>query len=110
VIAATIYFIAQDALLRLPWSLVAINLSSRGELSVTDVRGTRFTAAVLPGSFVAAYLSVLNFRLGSDDMGTRLQRRNFILTSERVDQDAFRRLRVWLRWRGEGAESESESE
>jgi toxin CptA len=101
VIAATVYFIAQDALLRLPWSLVAIDLNHNGQLYVMDVRGRKYAASVLPGSFVAAYLSVINFRLDGDDAGTALRRRNCLLIPQRVDRDAFRKLRVWLRWHSE---------
>lgn len=101
VIAATIYFMLQDALLRLPWSLTAIDLNHKGELYVLDAHGTRYQASVLPGSFIAAYLTVLNFRMDGDDIGNALRRRNCLLLPQRVDDDAFRKLRVWLRWHSE---------
>jgi toxin CptA len=48
---------------------------------------------VLAGSFVSAYLTVLNVKTEASRWRTSL-----ILTPDRVDVGAFRRLRVWLRW------------
>lgn len=93
VVLATLYFTAQDALLRLPWSIVSLDLNSKDELIITDKRGIKTKAIVLPSSFVASYLTVLNLKLGS-----AIWRRNMILTPDRMDEDSFRQLRVWLRW------------
>lgn len=92
-VLAAAYFIAQDALLWLPWSLTDLALDSKGELSVTRKDGLVGTASVLPSSFVAAYLTVLNLKIG-----TSYWRSNLLLAPDRVDAEAFRRLRVWLRW------------
>ncbi|HEU4707981.1 MAG TPA: protein YgfX, partial [Methylophilaceae bacterium] len=48
---------------------------------------------VLPESFVAPYLTILNLRV----LG-RIRRRHLLLTPGGVDMEAFRQLRVWLRW------------
>jgi toxin CptA len=87
------YFIAQDALILLPWSFTSLALDNKGELSVTRRDGLVGLASVLPSSFVAAYLTVLNMRINSSRW-----RRNLILSPDRVDAEAFRRLRVWLLW------------
>lgn len=89
----TAYFIVQDALLFLPWSLTCVNLDSNSELTVTDRRGTQTAVAVMPNTFVAAYLTVLNLRLDG-----YFWQRSIILTPDRADADTFRQLRVWLRW------------
>jgi toxin CptA len=95
---SAIYFIAQDALLILPRSLTGLDLNGRNELTVTDRRGIQTAVTVMPSTFVAAYLTVLNVRLED----SRFWQRNLILTPDRVDQDAFRQLRVWLRWHNDG--------
>lgn len=98
-ILMTAYFIAQDALILLPWSFTALVLNSQGELLVVQKDGLVSMAGVLPSSFVTAYLTVLNLKTG-----TSRWRRNLLLTPDRVDAEAFRQLRVWLRWgyRGSG--------
>ena len=93
IVLATTYFIAQEALLCLPWSCTGLALNSKGELSVTRRDGVESATTVLHTSFVAAYLTILNLKVGSSRW-----RRNLILTPDRVDSLAFRHLRVWLRW------------
>ncbi len=102
---AAIYFIAQHALLSLPWSLIGLDLNSRNELTVTDRRGMQVAVTIMPSTFVAAYLTVLNVKLD-----TRFWQRSLVLTPDRVDEDAFRQLRVWLRWRNDGPGSRKKSE
>ena len=92
VLAAT-YFIAQDALIFFPWSFAGLALNTKGELSVTRKDRLDCAASVLDSSFVAAYLTVLNLKIS----GSRW-RRNMLITPDRVDGDAFRQVRVWLRW------------
>jgi toxin CptA len=93
VVLATVHFIAQDALILLPWSLIGLALNSKGELLVIRKDGLVGLANLLPSSFVATYLTVLNLKTS-----TGRWRRNVLLTPDRVDAEAFRRLRVWLRW------------
>ncbi len=93
VVLVTAFYVAQDALILLPWSFTELTLNAKGELLVTRRDGSDSLARVLPSSFVAAYLTVLNLRVS----GSRWQR-NMLITADRVDGDAFRRLRVWLRW------------
>lgn len=93
VVLAAAYFIAQDTLILLPWSFTGLALNTKGELLVTRKDGLDSAASVLPSSFVAAYLTVLNLKIS----GSRW-RRNMLLTPDRVDGDVFRQLRVWLRW------------
>jgi toxin CptA len=93
VVLVATYFIAQDALILLPWSFTDLALNTKGKLLVTRKNGLVSSTSVLPSSFVAAYLTVLNLKIN----GSRW-RRNLLLTPDRVDAEAFRRLRVWLRW------------
>ena len=92
-IIAGIYHILQDALLVLPWSAIRLELNSKGEFRLVCRNETKATAGILPSSFVMPYLTILNLKTGK-----RFYGRNVIITPDRVDFDAFRKLRVWLRW------------
>jgi len=93
VILAALYFIAEQALVLLPWSLTGLALNAKGELSAMRKDGLNSAASVQPSSFVAAYLTVLNLKVSDSRW-----RKNLVLTPDRVDAEAFRLLRVWLRW------------
>jgi toxin CptA len=87
------YYHVMDALLRLPWSLIAFELNGKGELHVLRRDGSRHHAQILPTSVVTPSLTLLNFKVGDT-----VWRRHMLITPDRVDAEAFRRLRVWLRW------------
>jgi toxin CptA len=82
-----------DCLLRLPRSLTRLELNGKEELHVTRRDGKSHRVDILPGSFVTPYLTILNMRIR--DTG---KLRHLLVTPDRVQQDEFRRLRVWLRW------------
>ena len=92
-VLAAAYFIAQDALILLPWSFTSLALNTKGELLVMRKDGLDSAGSVLSSSFVAAYLTVLNLKITGS-----CWRRNMLLTPDRVDAKAFRQLRVRLRW------------
>ncbi|HZV62320.1 MAG TPA: protein YgfX [Methylophilaceae bacterium] len=82
-----------DALLGLSWSLVGLELNSKGELHVRCKDGKKQSATVLGDTVVLPYLTILNLKVGNSRW-----RRHMLITPERVEPDAFRQLRVWLRW------------
>ena len=91
IIAATAYAIAQHAWLILPGSCRMLELDAQGNLQWLCHDGTRQDAVVLPDSFVSARLTVLNVKIGR-------KRKSVLLTPDRTEAEALRRLRVWLRW------------
>lgn len=93
VVACAAAWHVADLLLQLPGSLVSLELNGKGELHLTRKDGKTQKVQVLPESFVAPYLTILNLRV----LG-RIRRRHLLLTPGRVDMEAFRQLRVWLRW------------
>lgn len=103
IIAAAGFHIALHAWLLMPWSYCAVELDGHGKLWLLRKDGARVGAVVLPGSFVGAYLTVLN--VGRE---TGRWRSSVILTPDRADADAFRQLRVWLRWSRYGREAREE--
>jgi toxin CptA len=94
VVASAARAIALHAWHSLRASLVALELSDDCTLKVQDHRGEWRDAGLLRSSFVTPRLTVLNLRLD----GARLAR-HIIIVPDRVDAEAFRRLRVLLRWK-----------
>ena len=91
IIVATAYAVMQHAWLVLPASCRMLELDAKGGLQLLRNDGTREEALLLPDSFVNARLTVLNVKIGR-------RRRSVLLTPDRTEAEAFRRLRVWLRW------------
>jgi toxin CptA len=89
----TIWHMAQNALLLLPKSIIKLELTARAEFFVTQRDGQKIKAEVLTTSFVAWYLVMLNLRLPDGRLA-----RHVVLMPDMLDGEAFRRLRVWLRW------------
>jgi toxin CptA len=82
-----------DALLRLQWSLVGLELNGRGELHVRRRDSLKQQVQVLPTSVVMPMLTLLNLKIE----GT-FRHRHMLITPDRADPEAYRQLRVWLRW------------
>lgn len=93
ILLATGYHLLDKSLLRLPWSCTGLVLNTQGELTVSTRTDAEQKITVLPSSFIASYLTVLNYQVEG-----RYRRRSILLLSDNVDADAFRQLRVWLRW------------
>lgn len=87
------FYIAQEALLLLPWSFIRMEINAGNALLLTRRDGTVSCVDLMPNGFVTAYLTVLNVKYSDSRW-----RRSLILSPDRVDAQAFRRLRVWLRW------------
>ncbi|MEO1765659.1 protein YgfX [Thiobacter aerophilum] len=68
-----------------------LELDAQGQLYVIDGTGQPQRARVSAASFVTPWLTVLDF-------ATERGRRTLLIMPERVDAEAYRRLRVWLRW------------
>ncbi len=85
----------QYALLRSPNAVVAIDIASDDAFSVQIRSGDRIECEVLGSTYVTAFLAVLNLR--EKDSGAV---RRAVILSDSVDKEDFRKLRVWLRWKG----------
>jgi len=83
-----------------PSALVELELYEDCTLSACTADGKWLQYTVVGSSFLSRVLTVLNLRAE----GTwRL--RSVLISADCVDRDAFRRLRVWLRWRCAGRTS-----
>lgn len=94
-VASAWYTLRRDALRMQPNSLVAVRLHADGRYAF-KVRGeTWHQAALLGSSYVSPYLTVLNLR----PEGSRFAR-HLVILPDAINAEDFRRLRVWLKWRG----------
>jgi toxin CptA len=73
--------------------VVALRVNVKGELFIQQCDGDWLEATLLGSSFVAPYLTILNLRLSN-----KRWPQHVLLMPDVVQADAFRRLRVWLKW------------
>lgn len=92
VLTATLYHVLY-ALQHMSRSCIVLSMDSKGAWQLLTRGGDRYPATILPSSFVTPDLTVLNCSLA----GKRLQY-HLVILPDAVDADAFRRMRVWLRW------------
>lgn len=79
-----------------PQAPLRVRLGDSGDLRVLGDDGAEQPARLLADSHVSPWLVVMRYRLP----GQRRTRRRVILPDSLAAED-FRRLRVWLRWRGQ---------
>lgn len=91
-----------DALRRLPRSCRSMHMNSRGEWRLELNDGSLQDAVILPSSFVAPYLTVMNCSL----TGRWLQY-PIVILPDALDTASFRQLRVWLRWGYQASDGEA---
>ena len=76
-----------------PWGACGVRLDRTHAIEVLDATGRRRSGLVQDGSFVAPWLTIIRWR----PEGARFDRTILILP-DMIDAEAFRRLRVLLRW------------
>lgn len=97
-VAATAYAIRLHALLTLQKSIITLHLDQDGKIKLTTRYGNVLEVEVLASSFVSPRLTVLNLRVCGPLSLKRKQRIQLLLLPDNSAPDAFRQLRVWLRW------------
>ena len=95
--ASLVYFMARYATLHDPRAVVALECRDTGEIGLRYRRGDWAECALLGSTFVSAALTIVRVR---PQGGWRA--RQIVLVADNVDPEAFRRLRVWLRWKATG--------
>jgi len=81
-----------SALLRGPHAVREVELRADGSAAFVDARGEWQSAVVESAASLGHRFAALRLRAGA-------ARRSIVLVPGAVDPDAFRRARVWLRWR-----------
>jgi toxin CptA len=82
----------REALHRAPQAVTGLELSADGRVAVADPSGDWLTARLRSVAVPVPWLAVVTLR---DALG---QRRAAVVLPDALDREAFRRLRVWLRW------------
>jgi hypothetical protein len=90
-----IFFMARDAALHAPGSIIALELKESGSIACQTRNGDWVDCELLGSTFVSPQMTVVNLRPRG-----RRRSRAVILVPDNVDHRDFRRLRIWLRWRG----------
>ena len=86
------YHLRRDAWLTAPSSAVMIMLEA-DQVVLTRFDGKNMAGQILRDSLVTPYLTVLNVLL----QGSRFSR-SVVILPDSLDQESFRKLRVWLKW------------
>ncbi len=98
IITAAVYSVLCHGLRRLPWSIVMIEVDIKSQLKVSRYDGKTCKVKVRANTLVTPYLTVLNCQ---DQAATWLQRlfdQHIVIFSDAAEAQAYRRLRVFLRW------------
>lgn len=103
IITSAFLTISRQALRRGKQSVTALQFSDRETLRARTGDGKWHGGRLKGSSMVGPGLAVLNLRL--DGGGTR----NVVITTDGIDSNDFRQLRVWLRWGPSPAGSDAES-
>ena len=88
IVAHAVYTIRRHALLSDAKSVVRLLWDVENDWTLTRRNGTAFSAKLLPGSYLHPRLTVLNFKVSP------WHRTSVVILPQRVDAEAFRKLRV----------------
>lgn len=98
ILSTALYAICLHGLLVLPWSCLALRVNSDNTLTLMLGSGRQLQATVCLSSVVTPYLSVVNCKVQDAPIFMRWFSPHLVLLPDRLDQEAYRQLRVWLRW------------
>ena len=87
------YYIARDALLRLPRSVVRCELDMKQRIVIATRSGASLKARLRAGSFVTPRLTLLRYQLDGHRSA-----RHVVILPDMLHAEDFRRLRVLLKW------------
>lgn len=99
----TVYYCLRYALQKLPQTIVALHVNSKNQLKLVQKNGEQLEVQVQANTVVTSYLTVLNcLVLNSQEKEATFWQKLFtqhvIILPDAVDAEAYRQLRVWLRW------------
>lgn len=106
---STLYTVLHHCLLVLPWSCLSLNIDIKNQLQLVRKDGKRLEVKVQESTVVTPYLTVLNTKQKNDGQTEAMPfvRRLLmqfvnpgavVIFNDAVDANAFRQLRVYLRW------------
>jgi hypothetical protein len=93
------YILCQQALLLLPWSYTGVSVNSKNEFYLRCKKGEKILATVKGSTVVTSYLTVIHVKVAQDAGFKFVRQREVVVMPDGVANDeAYRQLRVWLRW------------
>ena len=98
ILSVVIYNVCHYGLLLLPWSCVALNVSSSNQLELVRKDGKCLQVNISSDSVVTPYLTVINCIVQDANSFKRLFSRHLVILPDMLEAEAYRQLRVWLRW------------
>ena len=98
ILSAVAYNVCQYGLLLLPWSYVALNVSSVHQVQLVRKDGKQIDVHVRDDSVVTPFLTVVNCKVTDASLLMRLFAPHLVILPDALDAESYRQLRVWLRW------------
>jgi hypothetical protein len=98
IMPAASYALLLHGLRRLPWSFVAVTINSMQQLQFKCRDGNLVDVVVQGNSVVLPYLTIINMQSQAATWRQWLAQPSVIILADAVEANAFRRLRVCLRW------------
>lgn len=98
VIFSSIYYTLRDALHLLPWSWQRVEVSSVGQLILTNQRGQQFTPELSATSFIHPSLIIINTKRAPLKQHLFTPVLPAVLLFSEPGCQQHRQLRVWMRW------------
>jgi len=93
IVLCVAHIVLLHALLKLPRSLTTLSLNSKNQWLVKNKQGEEVQVMIQNNTFVSPYFTVINL------YETQKRKHHFMLIiPQRVDVEAYRKLRVLLRW------------
>jgi toxin CptA len=93
-VGSFVFYLQRDAKLALKNAVVALKWMPDNTLEIQQRSGVWLPAQIQPGGFVADYLTLVAYRLD----GQRFTR-HIVILPDMLEVEAFRDLRVRLRWK-----------
>jgi hypothetical protein len=110
VVVFAMYSLCRVALLLLPWSCVALNISAKNQIKLRLRAGFHLDVTVQKNSVVTPYLTVLNAKITNHEhlknmpfivralLAVNMNVYSLVILPDSLDAESYRQLRVWLRW------------
>jgi toxin CptA len=98
ILTAVIYTVCQYGLLLLPWSCLALNINSSNQVQLVYRNGKVLSVDVCRDSLVTPYLTVVNCKVQVANLFAQLFSPHLVILPDMLEAEAYRQLRVWLRW------------
>ena len=100
-----VYFLARDAALHSAKAIVALELKEGGGIAFRTRDGAWVDSELAGSSYVSPALTIVVLKPRGKGWARRV-----ILLPDSVDARDYRRLRIWMRWKHEGAKPGSSEE